>query len=1054
MGEHDNPPLLLPGRHSALAAVNAAIRLRGEAEQAVTTSRLPPTEVPASAHADRFPTAQDVGTTGPTPSPFPAAAAAPRRLTIAGAQTGGHRVKQRGAFAVGVRDSPTLTRGLADAVGVEWLQDGHGAAVGRLDWPTAADVDALHASTTTEVKPSVSSTAGTAELMPVLRAGRPDAHARPPTHVSSSTHPTPPLSSTARLSSTRPAQPPPAPALPSQRSHTFVAPRPAPAPPPGYAWRQATQEGTMPPPQGVAPSPAPPSIITVAATRRDDAAALRALGDDALRSCSSGVAADGFADGSVAAARRRRKERQEAQAVNEAAVASLRNIMFGPPPPPSSVEAAELREIAASMAATARHPQAYTPARSTSPALPSSLLPRQPPPPKPLASTLPPHPALANASMPPPPLASLPRPRPRSTHALLTDAAAPADFATLAVEASARRPTPAPPPAPSGAIDAASARAQHLRERIAALPLALAQDEMRELAGLQAAAAEAGAPLNLVPRAKRARAKRKRLHKGGGDGAALGAAPAAPRLQLRLTSADSEGLLRSLIEEDIERLPEGARGDKRASYNAAARMLQFIDLEKAAAILGDTVEAVAALPSHSLDFRVMKYFASFSAGYVNGGVTTMRRLQLWAHEQRKPPLPADSMSFGGIVCEEFRDHVDRKARADSARRNPAASQQQNTAEGSRAAEAAMASLRFMQLRAKQDVACNAEPIKKAVKNKRVTKKAKSISLRALSVFERGSEHDNKFIAASCGGYSLGVRLALRYANSRRTRLHGINPPLMPGVITAVCGLDAKIKYSENNARPCWTSSRGVRGTSADYDAVVKYAYEGLVSPAGRRPSFLVRKTNAPLETVHLPTGQSVKLLRLDRATAFLDEHESGARAVAGMCFVLRSIGGFPLEELTDIGEHSARHFLPNVARARSESKPARNEIGKWAGSQAQAATEADLEVAAPASDGGAFLGDDYATEAAAAVVPKIMERQHAACRALLADVGESGLPYFGGWELLAPYREMGAPSAAQLLAQLIAANPAIATATAPSLAAGTRSLVARGAAAPRGSRIA
>ena len=115
----------------------------------------------------------------------------------------------------------------------------------------------------------------------------------------------------------------------------------------------------------------------------------------------------------------------------------------------------------------------------------------------------------------------------------------------------------------------------------------------------------------------------------------------------------------------------------------------------------------------------------------------------------------------------------------------------------------------------------------------------------------------------------------------------------------------------------------------------------------------------------------------------------------------------PLNVARKFTTHSTKHVYPNIGRGRLEPEAAVNELGKWSGSIAQAAT-ASASVGPslahrPPTSGGDSMGDLYSSEAADEVVPAIVERQTAGVRALVARLGGAEhLPDEGGWGLLQP----------------------------------------------------
>jgi hypothetical protein len=445
----------------------------------------------------------------------------------------------------------------------------------------------------------------------------------------------------------------------------------------------------------------------------------------------------------------------------------------------------------------------------------------------------------------------------------------------------------------------------------------------------------------------------------------------------------------------ISSLPAGARADKAKGYAAARRMIPFINTSRAASIFKTTEEAILSLSPARLEQRLLRYFSTWSAGYVSGSVTTIIDLQRWGteHNMSEP----DCLDFDGISVSEYLEDVDLKARKEFSAAHPDADPEQRLAGGSQAKMARFRYLRFAQLNAFIPIRCDAAPVKRQCKTKRQGKACVSISLRAQCVMERAAgEADSVFTRGVAGGLAATGLLTLRHANARRTLIK----KFQHGILFAVCDLDAKISDSEQNPRPCWTSERGVLGNRAWIDAILE-AYKGIKFEPNALPSFLVRAYNAPM--IKTPQGP---MLDLSRATAWKGEvAESSARTIAALRWILHTIGGFPLPSLTDLGTHSHKHFLPNVARSREESSEAVNEIGKWSGSEAQAADARKIKAASVVQHSQLSMGDTYSAEGAEFVVPSIVERQIAACRAVCQLTPEASLPLRQGWEVFRKHSE-------------------------------------------------
>ena len=107
-----------------------------------------------------------------------------------------------------------------------------------------------------------------------------------------------------------------------------------------------------------------------------------------------------------------------------------------------------------------------------------------------------------------------------------------------------------------------------------------------------------------------------------------------------------------------------------------------------------------------------------------------------------------------------------------------------------------------------------------------------------------------------------------------------------------------------------TSLSGVTGTSGWAGATIdQYSSQ---SPL---PGYLTRASNAPLEY-----NEYGRFLNLSKATEWVgDKAETVPRIIAALRYVLSQLGGFPLDDLWELGKRSPKYFLSNIATVRLES---------------------------------------------------------------------------------------------------------------------------------------
>ena len=122
----------------------------------------------------------------------------------------------------------------------------------------------------------------------------------------------------------------------------------------------------------------------------------------------------------------------------------------------------------------------------------------------------------------------------------------------------------------------------------------------------------------------------------------------------------------------------------------------------------------------------------------------------------------------------------------------------------------------------------------------------------------------------------------------------------------------------------------------------------------------------------------------------------------------------PRDTLALYSEHSPRHFLNEVGRARNEPPGCRHELGRWSMSVAQLD---DLRpVAGFSKTHDARLGnlpDRYSQDSVKLRPVTIIQRQMAAVRKLVSATSDSVAGFlavfsrFGGWEQLEQFHKTG-----------------------------------------------
>lgn len=232
----------------------------------------------------------------------------------------------------------------------------------------------------------------------------------------------------------------------------------------------------------------------------------------------------------------------------------------------------------------------------------------------------------------------------------------------------------------------------------------------------------------------------------------------------------------------------------------------------------------------------------------------------------------------------------------------------------------------------------------------------------------GDGRQRPLIRMSAGMAVAGAHICLRGIGAQRTGRLNLSGAFLRGEV----GADYK-KSDETIIldRPFTAPARGLTGTAA-WALQLQLGLRGVEDEM-----FLIRESDSP-------DGDP------RRATTFTNEMMTEQRSLN----MLRSLmhvpapygDGYhpcpstavPFDKLTF--KHLRRYF-PSLAKAVGESKPDRNEIGAWAGSQAERIDSTTLDGAA---DAAGSCPDLYATDGADARAPYIMLRVANMARALQA----------------------------------------------------------------------
>lgn len=446
------------------------------------------------------------------------------------------------------------------------------------------------------------------------------------------------------------------------------------------------------------------------------------------------------------------------------------------------------------------------------------------------------------------------------------------------------------------------------------------------------------------------------------------------------------------------------------SCRAAARLAPLLSLSQVAQISDMPASAIVAQPTITTYHDIITTLSTWSAGYLLNAMSVRLRLTGFMLTRRPTYTLGDPVYGQDVVA--FLTHVDRSARTHMLARNARHEARGGhvpdcPANGCTAENGARRGLRFLALKLHDNIAVTGVAVNRRAKNKgrRRGKPAASLSMRVTCNMEWHAKHaPTQFERAFAGAVACSAHLCLRFVNAQRARIKSRSL----GVVRGVCELDAKLSESEQNPRPMWASLLGFLGLTSHWDAMA------IGTADCPDEAVFFRGTDSPTD--------------LSRATRWLSPAEDGfemSRQTYLRCLVPLATSGpysVPLIIARKLTTHSTKHLLANVGRARSEPEAAVNELGKWSGSLAQAAT-ASAVVGPSGPPTSEPMGDAYSAEAADEVVPGIIERQVAGVRALVARLGGAEhLPHEGGWAMLQPLSHDSAAAAFREIARAAEAH--------------------------------
>ena len=461
------------------------------------------------------------------------------------------------------------------------------------------------------------------------------------------------------------------------------------------------------------------------------------------------------------------------------------------------------------------------------------------------------------------------------------------------------------------------------------------------------------------------------------------------------------------------------RKDMQARLLAARRVYSLMSSGQVAALLDESLANVTGAAAVGAKQDALAYLAkNHSAKYLEKACTEWANLrEFMVRTDRADPLRTGAKVPARTIAafqEERTVRSRTRVQVAAAKRIAKGLQPKEGAGGRAGPEGSGSALRLL-AKLCFPVECKSLVAKAATRRKkrRVNHHA-TWSVGVQARLELGAEKIERHPVARgvCAQLAMSGLMALRHASAARTRITRVpaasaNPRKRPasastpmsnsgGVVRGVVLFDPKANCDDGI--PLATSARGATGTRHALDEFMRShrADGGFSASAGIMRDDDSRDGNPFNATRFKDAKRSLARTNVALIACLSDPRLPFPAAPAAL------LDGSDPRQPKPIHFHGGKGLLTTVARSAGESEPTCNEIGKWAGSEAQQeAGSASCSRDAPRRHP---IVDSYTDETMGAgdvgVVPLIMERQVQRMRKLVERKGALNLPIRGGWEMI------------------------------------------------------
>ena len=453
---------------------------------------------------------------------------------------------------------------------------------------------------------------------------------------------------------------------------------------------------------------------------------------------------------------------------------------------------------------------------------------------------------------------------------------------------------------------------------------------------------------------------------------------------------------RKILNAIVEKTDAPSRLETQDAQHAARMLLRYVSFDSMCAMFKCPRENMSEVDFNQRNFRVIHYLSRFRSGMLYGVLNSLKKFHSW-YKLQNPLLHEDAVATGQLYmnCVSVETYL-QSVRSSTCKffsdRFPRPSPEDRILVweyGQHAVKVQITNLNFARVVLRVPISFERGWVYGSFHEPSLQG---ALSLRMVVLCERvAATHPLAFIRCFAGSVVATALFRLPWHEASRARLLTIEH----GTALAIF---APEQQGSSSVETRCTSLSGVTGTNEWAIATLDQ-----YSPQSALSFYLTRASNAPLEY-----NEYGGFLNLSKATAWdEDKAETVPRIIAALRYVLSNLGGFPLDDLWELGKRSPKHFLANIAIVRLESAVVIDAITSRPCTYRAHVLAPDGH---PGDTNGPNAGDGTADARGDGAPACAIERQIAACRSVLSIHPEVSLPFLGGYKPFAARSQPLRPS--------------------------------------------